>query len=138
MYSFLLNKEISEKTLVPCYFLFGIETFLAYQFIDELKQSLISPDDQDYNVERFNLEDHSWMEVIDVARTIPFFFSSWRIIVVEIPKEKGEGLNTTEKKILQDYFSASPVTQTVLLIIFPDKIISKKSQGCDGTVGNAP
>ena len=57
MYNFFLNAGIKEENLVPCYFFHGEELFLAYQFVDELKETLISPDIQDYNVEKFNLEE---------------------------------------------------------------------------------
>lgn len=121
MYSFSLSKDIKEESLVPCYFFYGEETFLAYQFINELKQAIISPDVQDYNLERFNLEDHTWAEVLDLARTIPFFLSPWRIIVVEIPKGKRETLSSHEEKMLRDYFS-SPSSKTVLIIVCQGKI----------------
>ncbi len=121
MYSFLLNSEIKEENLVPCYFFHGEEPFLAFQFVDELKEALISPEVQDYNVEKFNLDDHSWMEIIDSARTIPFFFSPWRMIVVEAFKGKSESLTGTEEKVLKDYFS-SPPTKTLLIIIFSGKL----------------
>ena len=121
MYSFLLKKEISDKTIVPCYFFWGEEAFLAFQFIQELRESLNLPDDQEHNVERLNLGDQSWMDVIDSARTIPFFISSWRILVVEIPKDKGSNLTATEDKILNDYFPSPPATQTIILIILPGK-----------------
>lgn len=124
MHSYLLNRKISEESVAPCYFFYGEETFLAYQFIDELKKELLSPDDQDFNVERFNLESQSWMEVIDLARTVPFFFSSKRIIVVEVSKGKGESLSSAEKKILKDYFfsSAAAPPRSILIVIFPDKL----------------
>ncbi len=121
MNSFLLNREINKETVVPCYFFHGDETFLAHQFVQELRDKLISPDVQDYNLERFDLEEQSWMEIIDLARTIPFFLSAWRIIVVEAAKGRKESLNSTEKKILEDYFS-NPSSQTVLIIIFSGKI----------------
>ena len=121
MYSFFLNKEIKEETLVPCYFFYGEETFLAYQFIDELKETLISPEIQDFNVEKFNLEDNSWAEVIDLARTIPFFLSPWRLIVVEVLKGKRESLPAPEQRILEAYFS-SPSSKTVIVIVFSGKI----------------
>lgn len=121
MYSSFLGKEIDERTLLPCYFLFGEELFLAEEFIDELKRALISPEDQDYNIEKCNLEDQSWMEIMDLARTFPFFFSSWRIIAVTLPAGKGERLSSREEKILKDYFS-SPSDQTVLVVIYPGKL----------------
>ncbi len=121
MYSFFLRKEIDEKSLHPCYFFYGEETFLAEEFIEELKQALISPEGQDYNIEKCNLEDHSWMAIMDLARTIPFFFSSWRIIKVSLPSGKGERLSPTEEKVIKDYFS-SPSDHTALVVIYPGKL----------------
>jgi DNA polymerase III delta subunit len=116
-----LGKEIDEKGLYPCYFFYGEELFLAEEFIEDLKQTLISPEDQDYNIEKCNLDDHSWMEIMDLARTIPFFFSSLRIITVSLPTGKGERLSSTEEKIIKDYFS-SPSDQTVLVVIYSGKL----------------
>ncbi|NIO48543.1 MAG: DNA polymerase III subunit delta [Candidatus Aminicenantes bacterium] len=115
------GKEIKEENLVPCYFFYGEETFLAWEFANELKEALISPDIQDYGVERFNLEDNSWAEVIDSARALPIFISPWRIIVVEVPKGKKENLSSGEESILKDYFS-SPPSKTVIIIVFSGKI----------------
>lgn len=118
MYSFLLSKEIKEEELLPCYFFHGEETYLAYQFLGDLQQTLVSPDDEDYYVEKFNLEDHSWTEIMDAARTFPFFFSSWRILAIDIPQGKEAGISNLEKSVLEDYFS-SPAPRTVLVIIYP-------------------
>ena len=121
MYSFLLNQKISENTVVPCYFFHGEETFLAFQFINELKSVLLSEEVQEYNVERFNLDENSWAEVIDLARTIPFFLSPWRIIVVELSTGKKENLSSQEQSILEDYFT-SQSSRTVMVIVFSGKI----------------
>ena len=121
MYSFSLRKEIDEKALHPCFFFYGEEPFLAEEFIGELKQALISPEDQDYNIEKCNLEEHSWMAIMDLARSIPFFFSSWRIIQVILTSGKGERLSSTEEKVIKDYFS-SPSDQTALVVIYPGKL----------------
>ncbi len=121
MYSFFLGKEIDEKALHPCYFFYGEEPFLAEEFIEALKQALVSPGDQDYNIEKCNLEDHSWMEIMDLARTTPFFFSSCRVIAVSLPVGKGERLTSAEEKIIKDYFS-SPSDQTALVVIYPGKL----------------
>ncbi len=121
MYSFLLNQKINENTVVPCYFFHGEETFLAHQFINELKNALISEEVQEYNVEKFNLDENSWAEVIDLARTIPFFLSPWRIIGVAVSTGKKENLSPLEQRILEDYFT-SPVSRTVMVIVFSGKI----------------
>jgi len=121
VYSYLLNKEIKEEDILSCYFFYGEETFLADQFLQELKEALVSPDIQEYNVERFSLEESSWAEIIDSARTIPVFFSPGQIISVEIPEGKRENLSPHEEGILKDYFS-SPPAKTVLVIVHPGKI----------------
>jgi DNA polymerase III delta subunit len=116
-----LNKNIEGENILPCYFFHGEETFLAHQFIQELREALVSPDAQEFNVERFNLEDNSWVEIIDSARTIPFFFSPWRIISVDILEGKKEKLLPKEEEILNDYLS-SPPAKTSLVIIYWGKI----------------
>ncbi len=116
-----LSREIKKGNILPCYFFYGQETFLAYQFVQELKESLISAEAENYNVERFNLEDNSWMEIIDVARTPSFFFSTWRIIVVKLAGGRKGALSSTEKSILKDYL-ASPSSHTVMIIIYPGKM----------------
>ncbi len=126
MYSFFLNRGIDEESLVPCYFLHGEETFLAYQFIIELREALITKEVREYNVERFNLDENSWAEIIDLARTIPFFLSPWRIIVVEGSRGKKENLSSLDQKILENYFS-SPSTRTLIVIIFSGKIRKNSS-----------
>jgi len=126
VYSFFLNREIKEESLVPCYFLHGEETFLALQFIDELREALITKEVREYNVERFNLNENSWAEIIDLARTIPIFLSPWRIIVVEGSKGKRENLSSLDQKILKDYFS-SPSSRTLIVIIFSGKIRKNSS-----------
>ncbi len=121
MYSFLLNQKINENTVIPCYFFHGEETFLASQFINELKSALISEEVREYNVERFDLDENSWAEVIDLARTIPFFLSPWRIIVVDVSTGKKENLSSQEQRILEDYF-ASPSSRTIMVIVFSGKV----------------
>ncbi|MGB8952588.1 MAG: DNA polymerase III subunit delta [Candidatus Aminicenantales bacterium] len=118
------GNEIKEGNILPCYFFFGKEIYQAHQFIDALKNRLISPDIQGLNLERFSLEESSWVEVIDLARTVPFFFSPWRIIVVDTSAR--EDLSSSEEKILAGYFS-SPSPRTVLVVLFSDKIPKNKS-----------
>jgi len=126
VYSFLLNKEIKEENLLPCYFFYGEETFLADQFIQEIKEALISPDNQEYELEKFSLGESTWVEIIDLARTIPVFFSPWRIISVEIPEEKKENLSSNEKKILKDYFFSS-LAKTTFVITYCGRIRKSES-----------
>ncbi len=121
MYSFLLNKKISRDSVLPCYFFYGEELYIAFQFANELKEALKDQENQDIYVERYNIDEFSWMEVIDSARTIPFFFSPWRIIEVKILDNKRAHLTSSEQKLLEDFF-CSPQSKTVLIIIFTGKL----------------
>ncbi len=115
-FSYLLGSEIKEDHLRPCFFLYGEETYLADEFVRELKDALISPEGQDFNLERFALEDTRWADLIDLARTTPFFFSPWRIVVVDINGDSEVKLSPLEESIIKDYFR-SPSSRTVLVII---------------------
>lgn len=119
MYSFLLKKDIDKSSVKPCYFFYGEENFLARQFLDELKAVLVSGDDEDFHIERYGLDQHSWMDVFDLARTISFFPVE-RLIVVEIPKKR-EKLNKNETGIVKSYFE-DPTPQTVMVFIHPFKL----------------
>lgn len=128
---FLLSRDIQDKDLVPCYFLYGEETYLAQEFLSQLKALLIPPDAQDFNMERFHLEDSSWLEVMDLARTSPFIFSPWRIIALELlasEKKEKEGdekrgremFSAKDEALVRDYLT-SPAPKTVLVVVFPGK-----------------
>jgi DNA polymerase III delta subunit len=113
----LLKDSIAEGSLKPCYFFYGEEPFLATQFVNRLKSVLIEPDNGDFCVERLNLKDQSWADVLDSARTAPFLFSSKRLIVVDLSGKREESLTELEKELLKEYFS-SPSTRSILVIIF--------------------
>lgn len=113
----LFGGTIAEESLAPCYFFFGEDTFLANQFVNKLKDVLIDPENQDFCVERLNLKEHSWSDVLDTARTVPFLFSSRRLIVVELSGKKEENLTALEKTLLKEYLS-SPSLQSILFVIF--------------------
>ncbi len=114
---------VREDNLYPCYFFYGEEPFLAREFIERVKEILVDKDGEDNRVEKFQLEEHSWPEIIDVARTVPFF-TSQRLILVEISDARGAKLSATEVKLLNEYFQTCS-TQTVMVIVFSGKV--KKS-----------
>lgn len=127
---------LREDSLLAGYMFFGEETFLAEEFIEELKRTLASSADDEFRLTRMDLDETKWREVIDTARTAPFLFASWRAIVVRIPErragsdrgqdkkgdadgEEGKGakfLSVLDQKILRDYF-ASPPSRTVLVVL---------------------
>ncbi len=120
-FSYLLGGEIKEDRLLACYFLYGEETYLAHQFVRQLRDAVIPSDAQGFNLERFDLEDSRWADIIDLARTVPFFFSPWRIVVVEGSEGREDKLSSLEENILREYFR-SPSQRTILVVIFSGKI----------------
>jgi len=128
-----LVTEVREDRLASCYFFYGEEEYLAELFIRRLKQVLITPDAQGFNLERFDLAGMRWADVIDTARTAPFFFSPWRIVVVKALEDNGDRRNTKERreggrrlssldeKIIREYFR-SPASRTVLVVVIAGRI----------------
>jgi DNA polymerase-3 subunit delta len=117
----LPSLEIKEDSLFPCYFFYGEEIYLAQQFVCRLKDTLISPEGQGFNLEKFDLENARWADIIDLARTVPFFFSPWRIVVVEVSEGRADKPTLLEQNILREYL-LSPPLKTVLVVILSGKI----------------
>jgi len=111
---------VREDRLCPCYFFYGEEPFFAREFIERIKEFFVDKDGEDTGIEKFFLEEHSWSEIIDVARTVPFF-TSRQLIIVEMSDEKGAKPSATEVKLLNDYFQTCS-TQTVMVVVFSGKI----------------
>lgn len=125
--------EINEDRPASCYFFYGEEEFLAELFIRRLKQVLIKPDAQGFNIERFDLAGMRWADIIDTARTAPFFFSPWRIVSVKSmedsrerkeTRERKDGsrrLSSVDEKIVREYFR-SPASRTVLVVVVTGRV----------------
>jgi len=134
LFSRILEKEIQEDSLAPGYFFFGEESYLAERFVRELQALLIPPDAGDFRIDVFHLDETKWADILDTARSMPFLFSPWRILVVRIPEakpsadraaEKEEKLvSPVEQKLLKAYFAA-PSSRTVMTVILPGPV--KKS-----------
>lgn len=143
MYSPLLQAEVREDTLLPCYVFHGDETFPADQFVAQVRQMLAEAVGGDISVARFYIEESRWMDIIDTARTAPFLFQHRRLLVVRMPERKagsdraprrtGSGasgekgprfLNASDQRIIRDY-CASPSAGTTLVVIMAGRL--KKS-----------
>jgi len=124
--------RLREETLLPGYFFFGEEDFLAEEFIEELEALLASSIGGEFHLTRMDLDEAKWRDIVDTARTVPFLFEPWRAIVVRIPERKagpdkkagadgedGKGtkyLSGLDQKILREYF-ADPPSRTVIAVI---------------------
>jgi DNA polymerase III delta subunit len=127
---------LREETLLPGYFFFGEEEYLAEEFVEQLKELLTGSSGGEFHLTRMDLDEAGWPDVIDAARTAPFLFEPWRAIVVRIPEPKAgsdraqgrkagadgdEGraakyLSATDQAVLRDYF-ADPPSRTVIVVV---------------------
>ncbi len=131
MYSKGLGEEIREDALAPGYFFYGEESYFADLFIRELVSLLAPGDAPDFQIDRYYLDETGWGEIIDTARTMPFLFSPWRLIVVRAPERKPDAdkggekeaklVSEADEKLLKRYF-ADPSSRTALVIILPGKL----------------
>ena len=131
MYSKGLGKEIREDELAPGYFFYGEESYFADLFVRELVSLLAPGEAPDFRVDRYYLDETGWGEIIDTARTMPFLFSPWRVIVVRAPERKPDAdkggekeaklVSEADEKLLKRYF-ADPSSRTALVIILPGRL----------------
>jgi len=115
-----------------CYFLYGEEPFFADEFMAALKASLTAAESGELVVETFDVAESGWPAVLDAARTAPFLFSPWRVVVARLPEpgeKSGRGdrngemkrdrlLAEADKRELRA-FTADPPSRTVLVIFYP-------------------
>jgi len=125
-------REINPNELAAGYVFYGEEDYLAEGFIQRLKQALISPEAEGFNVERFDLAVARWPEIIDTARTAPFFLSPWRLVVAKVVEKDRDGkpakedkeigrLSSLDEKIIREYFR-SPASRTILVVVIKGRV----------------
>lgn len=76
-----LLKRLEQGKIKPIYLFQGQETFLIDECIERFKQVLISPESEDFNVDKFAGKDLVAADVLDQAQTIPFL-SQWRLLII--------------------------------------------------------
>jgi len=125
--------EISEGGLAAGYVLYGEEDYLAEGFIRRLIELLIPPEARGFNLERFDLAGMRWPDIIDSARTAPFFLSPWRVVVVRAVEKDRDGkegkgdressgkLSFLDEKVIREYFR-SPASRTVLVVVIKGRV----------------
>jgi|GEM_PF-283300 len=120
--------------LSPCYVFYGEETYFADQFVRDIRKVLAGPEGESLELERFDLAETSWAEVLDVARTAPFFFAPWRLLLVtsredakKKPAEAEDKKGQKKKKVdleaaLIKNYCLSPAPRTVLIVVISGKV----------------
>jgi len=120
-----LDRALRADQLLAGYLFHGEELSAARQFLEDLRDATLSAEAQIPSLERFSLKETCWRDIIDTARTIPFFFSPRRILAVEISTPAEEEMTSAEQQIVRDYF-ASPTPKTVFVVLFDGRIRKTK------------
>ncbi len=108
------------------YLFYGEELFPARRILDELKRDLATEDGEPAVEERIDPEASSWRDTLDRARNVPFFFSPWRLLVVEMNKPGQADLEKDEEDVLREFFAA-PTPKTTLIVLFQGKLGKTKA-----------
>ncbi len=131
----LLGREIREDELPAAYLLHGEEGALAREFLRGLRSALSSDGAEGPLLERFDPGQTPWRDILDVARTMPFSFSPWRLLVVDVEESEEQDLRVAESKMLAEYLSA-PTGRTILIVIVSGK--ARKSSSLYKAFAAAP
>ncbi len=124
-----------DDPLKPCYFLYGEEPYFSDEFLASLKASLSPSEGGEPVLETFDVAERGWPAVLDAARTAPFLFSPWRVVVARLPDPGERGarfgrngdakqermLTEADKKELRA-FAADPPSRTILIVVFPGSL----------------
>jgi len=128
MAGFAFQSPARPEDVLPAYLFSGADLFPARKFVRELRDFLKDDQDQPALVETFNLADRRFGDVLDAAKTLPFMFSPWRILVVEGKGAGQEGLSSGEAAALAAYF-ASPAPRTTIVVMFLGTVHKTKPLG---------
>ncbi|MCX6559333.1 MAG: DNA polymerase III subunit delta [Candidatus Aminicenantes bacterium] len=107
------------------YLYHGEELFPARRALEALKRMLVTAEGEPAAEERFDAASVSWRDILDHARNVPFFFSPWRLFVVEMSKAAEADLDKAEEAVLREFFAA-PTPKTTLVVLYQGKLARTK------------
>lgn len=113
-----LIEDIKNNQLQPIYLLYGKEAYLRKQYRDNLKVASIDKDDT-MNYHYFQGKNVNFLEIIDLAETLPFFAPK-RVIIIE-----NTGACKTGGEQFTDYISVLSETCSIIIV---DEEIDKRSK----------
>ncbi|MCE7794187.1 DNA polymerase III subunit delta [Salipaludibacillus sp. CUR1] len=65
-------KELNKGDLAPLYLLYGSETYLIEDILNRIVSKALSPEEQEFNLSRFDMNEHSVDLAVEEAYTFPF------------------------------------------------------------------
>jgi len=105
-------RNIDAGEIAQFYFLYGSESFYRIEIVHALNKKLITADNKDFNLEKFEAKDSSVGDWVGAAKTISFMGGIKLIIVQNLHETT---LDDSDQKVLLDYV-ADPAVDTCLVI----------------------
>ncbi|WP_144500971.1 DNA polymerase III subunit delta [Bacillus nitratireducens] len=122
-----IHKKIKKKQFAPLYLLYGTEAYFINETIKLITTEALEEEDREFNVATYDLEEAYLEDVVEDARTLPFF-GDRKVILIKSPlfltaqKEKLE----QNIKILEEYIG-EPSPFSILVFVAPyEKLDERK------------
>lgn len=122
-----IHKKIKKKQFAPLYLLYGTEAYFINETIKLITTEALEEEDREFNVVTYDLEEVYLEDVVEDARTLPFF-GDRKVILIKSPlfltaqKEKLE----QNIKILEEYIG-EPSPFSILVFVAPyEKLDERK------------
>lgn len=120
-------KRLKKKQFAPLYLLYGTEAFFINETIKLITTEALEEEDREFNVVTYDLEEAYLEDVVEDARTLPFF-GERKVLLIKSPlfltsqKEKLE----QNIKILEEYIG-EPSPFSILVFVAPyEKLDERK------------
>lgn len=115
------KKFTIPQTISPVFFFHGEDDYLKKIAIEELQETVLTPQDFDFNFNKFDAEEVNFSKVLETVSAFPVFAEKRMVIVSNI-----ERFDQKSKKQIQDY-SKKPFDTTCLVLAASGKIDKTKA-----------
>ncbi|MGF9963230.1 DNA polymerase III subunit delta [Bacillus rhizoplanae] len=122
-----VHKKIKKKQFSTLYLLYGTEVYFINETLQLLTSEALPEEDREFNVVTYDLEEAYLEEVVEDAKTLPFF-GERKIIIVKSPLFLTSQKAKIEQnvKVLEEYI-AEPSPFSILVFIAPfEKLDERK------------
>lgn len=120
--------NINKGNLASIYLLYGTESFLIEETIENIINKVLTKDEVDFNLSVFDLKETPISAAIEEAVTIPFMGKN-RVVIVKDPQfltGKDQTKIEHDLKYLESYL-INPVPETIFIIVAPyEKLDERK------------
>ncbi|MGP1591156.1 MAG: DNA polymerase III subunit delta [Prevotella sp.] len=115
-----IMRRIEQRQYVPVYILMGDESYYIDQITDAIANSVLKPEEQDFNQTILFGADVTAAQVVDIAKGYPMM-SSYRVVIVK------EAQNVKSLDALEKYL-VNPMSSTILVWCHKNGLIDKRKK----------